>query len=184
MGFRSLALLAVLALAACGQSPAPAVDQAAAPAANACDARATGAWQEVYTVAASTAGPTCAGATATLTVTNAQGVELLNFSAPTEQVMTLAPAQDVAAMRTALADWIKGDDMPTTARLPVWTAGASTPQVEFPFYHEENITQQRYEAVRAADLPMFCFVQGMESMACHVLEDGALTKLGVQSFPG
>jgi hypothetical protein len=32
---------------------------------------------------------------------------------------------------------------------------------------------------------VFCYVQGMESMACIGLsKDGQMTKIGVQSFPG
>jgi hypothetical protein len=31
---------------------------------------------------------------------------------------------------------------------------------------------------------LFCFVQGMESLACLALQDGALVKVGVQAFPG
>jgi hypothetical protein len=40
------------------------------------------------------------------------------------------------------------------------------------------------EAARAARLPVFCYVQGMESMACVMWKDGGITKLGVQLFPG
>jgi len=31
---------------------------------------------------------------------------------------------------------------------------------------------------------MYCYVQGMESLACLVISDEGLEKIGVQSFPG
>jgi hypothetical protein len=54
----------------------------------------------------------------------------------------------------------------------------------FPFYPSEGVTREAYLAARAANAPMWCFVQGMESQACLVLRDGAITELGAQSFPG
>jgi len=33
-------------------------------------------------------------------------------------------------------------------------------------------------------VPVFCYVQGMESMACVALQNGEMTKVGVQTFPG
>jgi hypothetical protein len=31
---------------------------------------------------------------------------------------------------------------------------------------------------------MICFIQGMESQACWVGENGVISKIGVQRFPG
>jgi hypothetical protein len=31
---------------------------------------------------------------------------------------------------------------------------------------------------------MFCYVQGLESLACLVEQDDRLEKIGVQAFPG
>jgi hypothetical protein len=184
---RKLVVAFAFLLAACGQSAevaAPAPEAAPAAVENLCDARASGTWRDTFAVEASTAGSSCKDAEATLTVKNEAGVELLRFTAPIAQVMVLASAADVPAMRTALADWIKGEQMPTSAALPAWAAGANNPGGEFPFYPEDGVTRERYDQVRAANLPMFCFVQGMESMACHVLENDAFVKLGVQTFPG
>ena len=38
--------------------------------------------------------------------------------------------------------------------------------------------------LRGARVPMFCYVQGLESMACVALTSDGITKVGVQSFPG
>ena len=55
---------------------------------------------------------------------------------------------------------------------------------EFPLYLEDGTTREDYAALRVKKLPMFCYVQGMESQACLALEDGGLRKIGAQSFPG
>ncbi len=41
-----------------------------------------------------------------------------------------------------------------------------------------------YERLAGEAKPMFCYVQGMESLACLVEFDDRLEKIGVQSFPG
>jgi hypothetical protein len=56
---------------------------------------------------------------------------------------------------------------------------------EFPFYLEPEWNDRvGYEELRARNAPMYCYVQGMESLACLALQDGQLYKIGVQSFPG
>ena len=55
---------------------------------------------------------------------------------------------------------------------------------EFPFYTEAAFDRAAYEALRARDAAMLCFVQGMESLACYAPEGARLVKIGVQSFPG
>jgi hypothetical protein len=56
---------------------------------------------------------------------------------------------------------------------------------EFPFYPEEGMDQVTYEQIRAEKQKIFCYVQGMESIACVAIsKNGAATKIGVQTFPG
>jgi hypothetical protein len=102
--------------------------------------------------------------------------------------MVLACAQSAEEMERMLRDWITPDarDWDSTSDLPVWQANAMSPAAneEFPFYPEEGVDRARYEAIRCADAPMLCFVQGMESLACLFVENGEITKIGVQSFPG
>lgn len=185
---------ALLALAACGQTVAPAPETTAvetASAAEGCAVSVTTPWRPLsgveFQTTATTSGATCAEATATLRISYGADQTLYTEDFPTAHVMLLAPAQDSAAMQTALTEWLDQSHsmMPTTAQLPPWPTGAAQPTSgEFPFYPEEGVTQAAYEAWRTAAVPMFCFVQGMESMACLAWRDGALTKVGVQSFPG
>jgi hypothetical protein len=102
-------------------------------------------------------------------------------------IMMLAPAHDTAAMQTALQEWVTFDNhtMASTSALPDWPANATGPQNgEFPFYPEQAYDRDSYMRVRASGLPLFCYVQGMESQACLALADGEFSKVGVQSFPG
>jgi len=102
--------------------------------------------------------------------------------------MVLAPAQDAAAMRDALAAWISPASntiMQTSAALPEWPGNADAPQNgEFPFYPEAGYGREAYNTLRSNNLPLYCYVQGMESQACLALSEGGLTKIGVQTFPG
>lgn len=90
-------------------------------------------------------------------------------------------------MQAALAEWIdpaRNTTLQTSSALPEWPASTEFPtNGEFPFY-PEGFTREAYNALRAAHLPLYCYVQGMESMACIVYGDGGVDKVGVQTFPG
>lgn len=157
-----------------------------------CDARATAQWSTEAdpnaSIEAVTAGPDCARAVATLVIRNGSGDPLYATTHMPSQVMTLAQAETTNAMQTALQEWIdpaSNTTMPTSSALPEWPANADSPQNgEFPFYPAEGVTRELYNQVRDANVPMYCYVQGMESLNCLALRDGALESIGVQSFPG
>jgi hypothetical protein len=155
-----------------------------------CDARAVQAWsvgEGELSVEAATAGPDCARAVATLVVRDSSGVPLYADVHLAEHVMTLAPARDQAAMQTALGEWLTPSTiMASTSALPDWPENATAPQSgEFPFYPEEGYDRESYTALRQNNLPLFCYVQGMESMACVAFSgEGQVSKIGVQTFPG
>jgi hypothetical protein len=158
---------------------------------NGCAASASGNWRPLsgvdFTVEATTSGADCATARATLVVRDVQGNEVLRENGETAHIMTLASAQDVVAMNAALAEWVAFENttMATTSALPEWPAGApQPPNGEFPFYQEESVTREAYNALRQRNVPLFCYIQGMESLGCFALENGRLTKVGAQSFPG
>ncbi|MGE0828384.1 MAG: hypothetical protein AB7O04_03420 [Hyphomonadaceae bacterium] len=183
------AAFAFLVLAACAPtSPQEAQDAAAAG----CSAQSTGPWrpagQAPLVISAAANGPSCADAVATLTIANAAGVALWTQAYPVAQVMSLADrSQNPEALREALDEWINPDTIGThtTSDLPAWGEGQEAPASgEFPFYPEEGIDRAAYEALRAAALPTFCHVQGMESIACVALENGRVRKIGLQTFPG
>jgi hypothetical protein len=139
-----------------------------------------------YAASAHTSGQDCAGAVATIVVRNPGGGVLWTEAYPTAQVFGLSDAGDPEAMRAALAAWLpKGDAMlNNTAKLPDWAAGQPGPSGEFPFMPEPDIDQTAYAAWKAKAVPLFCYPQGKESMACAALDAGRMDKLGVQLFPG
>ena len=184
-----LIICSVLAMAACSRigDTRPTSPEAL----HGCQVSAIGAWhaspQATYQVEASSAGPDCAHAVATIAVRDASGKVLWVDASPSENLMTLAQARDLPAMQRALAEWIDSNNhtIATTSALPDWPQGADAPQNgEFPFYPEHDLDRNAYLALRTADVPVFCYVQGMESEACVALQDGAMAKIGVQTFAG
>jgi hypothetical protein len=170
---------ALAVLSGCQQEDGAAV-------AGGCDANANAEWSGLR-VEALAAGRDCASAHATLTIKSEAGAALYSETYPAANVMSLAQAGDATAMQAALGDWINSSNhtMSSSGALPDWPANAEAPESgEFPFYPEQAMTRDAYLAIRAADAPLFCFVQGMESQACLALQNGALTKVGVQLFPG
>ncbi|MET0182832.1 MAG: hypothetical protein ABW199_08110 [Caulobacterales bacterium] len=193
----TIAAIALLALAACGQAQdatkegdTPAQNTAASGP-NLCEAKAEKVWVEVnganYTVEAATAGPSCAEAVATLTVRGPEGVSLHQFRAPVQQIFGLRDAADPAAMQTEVTAWL-GQTPPALANtggVPDWREVNLQPDVsEFPFYPQEGMDRATYLSIRTARLPMFCFAQGRESMNCLYLKDGQVAPYGLQTFPG
>ena len=90
-------------------------------------------------------------------------------------------------MSSALREWIElGSRGQTTADLPPWPHPAQGPTNSsgFEFDPEPWLNRETYLSMRARAQPMFCYVQGMESLACLVEQDGRLEKIGVQAFPG
>lgn len=183
---RVLAIAAVLALAACIQQIGP------RPSVTACNVTAQDTWRPEgaaeFSVDATTAGPDCERAVATLVIRDPEGRVAWAEAYPTEDIMVLASARDNGAMQVSLAGWINpaaNTTMQNTSALPEWPASADSPQSgEFPFYPEEGYDRDSYNTLRANNLPLYCFVQGMESMACLALSGGRLEKIGVQGFPG
>ena len=112
-------------------------------------------------------------------IITADGARLYEFSAPAEHVAILAWAESDDAFFAAFAEWVDKDPWRTrTSDLPAYDEGA-----EFPFYPATEDPAQ-FEAWRAGEYPIDCFVQGMESLMCVAMIDGAVVEMGVQSFPG
>lgn len=156
-----------------------------------CNARSRAGWAGSGTgvvAEAASQGQTCANAVVTLVLRDASGKPLWVDARIGAQVMPFAGIADRDAMARALSDWVdqRGSTMARTDKLPDWPQGADAPKAgEFPFYPESDVGRETYMKLRDERLPMFCYVQGMESMACVALAaDGQMTKVGVQSFPG
>lgn len=184
---RILLIASLAALGACTQEAAgPAGETPTAQAANNCPAQASAPW-DAFTIEAAASGADCAQAQATLTIRDANGGAVYTETYEAAQVMVLAGAGSPADMERMLREWVSppGAAKDSTGDLPVWEANAEQPASgEFPFYPEEGVDRAAYEALRRGDAPMFCYVQGMESEACLVAQNGAVTKVGLQTFPG
>lgn len=161
-----------------------------AQAAAGCDVSVGSVWtppgQRALRAEAVSHGPRCDKAIVVVTVRGADGTPLWVDARVGQFVMLFAGVKNTKAMKAALGEWIlQNHQLKTAASLPAWPPGASQPASgEFPFMPDEAVDRDYYEAARRAKLPLFCYVQGMESMACVVLKDGGMMKLGVQLFPG
>jgi hypothetical protein len=184
-----IGICAVLALCACTRIGATKPSNPAAV--RGCDASATAPWRtasgQAFQVEATSSGPDCAHAVATLAIRDPQGAVVWADAGASEHIMPLAPAHDLAAMQRGLNEWINPNSrtITTSAGLPAWVEGAEQPKMgEFPFYPERDFDRTAYEALRTRGVPVICYVQGMESLACIADDNGEFTKVGVQTFPG
>lgn len=189
---RAILMGAALALAACGQAVQDKQDQQLeAQTANNCPAAASTTWNATadvaFTINGAANGADCAQATATISIIGAQGEVAWQEAYPAAQVAALAGATSVEDMQRMLQEWITpaGASPDSTGDLPEWVAGQDYPvNGEFPFYPEDGVSRSAYEALRARDAAMYCYVQGMESVACLAWDNGELEKVGLQTFPG
>ncbi len=170
---------------------AGAVSPAEAAGISRCDARATMLWMpaqgQVVVAEAVSDGPTCALAVVTLVLRGPSGQPLWVDSRVASQVMTFGGVKTLAAMNKALNEWIaqRTSILARSDKLPDWQRGATAPQAgEFPFLPDADIDREAYMKIRAAKVPVFCYVQGMESMTCVALTADGIMKVGVQTFPG
>lgn len=176
-------IVAAVVLAASGIAPASAAG---------CNLGAAKAWKPfkgaAYSSEAYSNGATCAGAVVTIVVRAPGGDVLWAEAMPATHLMTFADAKTPQRMKAGLVDWL-GQQHPfkSTGDLPEWKKGAEAPSMlgEFAFYPEAGVDQESYAKIRADKLAIFCYVQGMESMACVAIsKDGSASKIGVQTFPG
>lgn len=185
----------LLALAACQPStetakPA-ATPEAAAPVATAaagCAASLHLDWPSDLKADATVTGPACDTAAVLLVVRDKAQKPLLVWSAATADVFGLYDKTDASGMQAGLKEWLDQGEGPLelSSTLPEWKAGAMMPGEgsEFPFYQDEGLDRDAYEAIRKAALPTIAFAQGHESSAVYLLRDGALESIGLQTFPG
>lgn len=206
MSLRLTLAASLFALAACQPSttpapesaapPAPAGETAAAAPVGGCDVSVQAPWinEETrrYFVEAHVLGPSCEQGVAILVIRQREGTPIYTWSGLTTYLFGLRDAADPAAMEKALAEWIsQGPEIETTATLSAWEETEGQPgRAEFPFMPEEWFDKAAWDALKAENLEMFCFPQGIESLQCAVLRKGDATqgpqmeKIGLQLFPG
>jgi hypothetical protein len=184
-GAVALAAVSIAVLPANAASPK-------AKGASRCMAQAAAVWDPPgparFVVEAFADGPRCQQAVTVLVIRAPTGTVLYDSTHQTAMVLPLSEALTSSALRVALQAWIaRGDrSFATTRQLPDWQAGQDGPTAgEFPFYPEDGTTQAQWRALRTSARPVFCYVQGMESLKClSAGPDGSITPIGVQSFPG
>lgn len=207
MNQRALILVLFFAsLTGCGPKPAAPASTPAAPAvaaglpdpAGKCAAKASVDWEPtagaIYMITGAAGGPTCNTGTAVLTIRDKASGKILLSSGDNDVAAmantVFADATSPPTLEQALIGWIDpGDDpmLSTAGDLPEWKPGQTLPSDgEFPFHPEDGMSRDAYAALRARNQPLYCHVQGGESMACYALDRaaGTLTKVGVQTFPG
>lgn len=168
----------------------PAAFSGGAVAAGACDVAVGSVWvparQKPHRAEAFSHGPNCQKAIVVISVRGPDGSPQWIDAMKASDLMTFVDVKTTSAMKAALNEWIaQGGPLKTAGDLPPWPPGAQQPASgEFPFYPEEGVDRDYYEKARAARAPLFCYVQGMESMSCVAIIEGGMVKLGVQSFPG
>lgn len=175
-----------LFLASC----AVAVALSGAARAEECSGRASAPWTQAgkgYSVDAIADGPDCAKAVVVLVVRGPDGKALHTFLGTSDTIISFGDTKTKAAMKATLARWlVEANTMPTSDQLPDWKDKQEQPgSGQFPFYPEYGVKRTDYLAIRKAKRPVFCYAQGMESVACVVLDaDGVVTKVGAQAIPG
>ena len=150
-----------------------------------------------YSVEASSVGPDCKRAVALLVVRDGNGEVKYSLSMASKDNLVFsnladAPVADINRMRVALGDWLDAglsSKKNGLSKFLEWKAGtegpAENPPAEFPFTVNSDLSREKYETWRKQNLPVFCFVQGMESMRCIVrTKEGSINEIGIQSFPG
>jgi hypothetical protein len=164
--------------------------QASPRTASRCVVSASTLWQDGPTpnlrVEAFSDGPTCAKSVSTIVVRTHTGAVVHNSSYVSEFVLPLSDARTTGDMRTALRHWIgtRGGRFDHAA-LPNWLATKTEPEPkEFGFIPAEGLSRTDYLAIKANRTPVFCYVQGIESLNCLVWRNNSLQPFGVQQFPG
>jgi hypothetical protein len=175
---RFLVPVFALALAACTQ---PATAPAAAPSAETAATQPAGCTREVTrnvrfsdddtddTLTVSASGPACGQAVLHLTIRAANGDPLWAFATIWKDMgrSENPTPQDVDAF---LAQWATVE-LKKSGTLPEWREGAgSLEESEQGGSMSTPYGREAYEALRARDLPLLCFLNSMESSQCLIVD--------------
>lgn len=152
----------------------------------ACDVVVQSVWLSEFTITASTQGE-CGSNDLHLNIQNAAGTQIwADHHAPSD-LFDFEGITSPEDMRSALKNWITFDDTTSTAMLPPWHPDQAEPEFsDFPFFAAEGVSRSFYTMARALDLPMACYIQGLESTFClfQMPDEALLEPIGYQSFPG
>lgn len=144
-----------------------------------CNAQAERKWNGL-TVEAVSQGDTCEDAVVTLVIRDKAGKPIWARAHIASQLLSFTdgPIASSKAMIEKLSGWISGEGF-------MQSADKLTLDGEFPFTASSDIDQSALKKYRKQKLPLFCYIQGMESGNCLAIDkNGGIVELGVQSFPG
>ena len=149
---------------------APAVSGEAAQQA-VCSARRTVPWPAAgkgYSITAIVDGTTCASASGTVIVRRPDGLPIWSHTVAAHgslEFQDLIAPKDLDAVLKSL---LHKEDY-TSDILPEWADGAPSPPRGW--YAVDQVTRERWNAVRAAKLPVLIFTWGIETNHIYVLEE-------------
>lgn len=155
-----------------------------------CEGSAASTWSprpgQTYFIEARAIGPSCDDAVIALVVRTGEGAPLHAWASPAHYLFGFQDLKGETDMAAALAEFIDParGGLSSTADLPDWPEGADHPPGEFPFLPDPDIDRLTYLSLRESALPVFCHVQGMESLACVAFDPAGPEMIGVQTFPG
>jgi hypothetical protein len=152
----------------------------------------TSAKAEGLTLNAYSVGEVCGYTAVVLTVTNKAGKTLWTLSRNAEHVSIFSSELGMSTkeVQEALETWLKiGNESndKRTGALPDWPEGAEGPvrEGEFGYYAETDMDRSTYLEKRAANVPLFCTVYGIESETCIIATSkDFIQEFGGISFPG
>lgn len=192
--------LAVILAACSGPAPStPAATEAAEraltvadaqSAENGCRAYAYTQWDAgggaTFGIEAWAVGETCAEARVLLNIMDATS-DAYSATLNVSDIEPLSGATSVDDLQNRFVQWLvpAGASMDSTGDLAAWEEGAPEPSfAEVAFHPAPRVTREIYEALRAADAPMYCYEQNRESGVCLTVWDGVLEPIGVQMYAG
>jgi hypothetical protein len=138
-------------------------------------------------------GTVCDKAAIVLLVTNKDREVVYSFVGYAKEMAWFQEGVgDGPAMKLGLKNWLvsaSSGPEKSTADLPDWKDGAEAPSREgdgeFGFYANEGVDRSYYLEKRKLDLPMLCFVSGVESTTCLIAASkNSIIKIGGFTFPG
>lgn len=142
-----------------------------------------------YVIEAESKSESCENAALSLAIRAPNRVVVYRANLEADEVYGFTDIETPLEMRGALIDWATnyGSLTRRSGRLPYWPRGAVQPVVAgaYPMIVDEAWDRVTYLQVRAANVPVYCHILDLESMACMVLHDAQLdvVQLGVQTFP-
>ncbi len=164
-----------------------------------CNARASVPWEitrdRTLTVEAFSDGPDCTKATVAIAIRDQSGDALWTDAGSAGAIVTFKDvgATNVAVMKTALDEWVRGAPfMRQTDAIPDWPSDAPEPTTKlwsqndktgFRFVPAAGIDRAKYVAVREAKLPLLCYGIARDRLTCIAVSDDGVTKVGEQYFP-